>query len=86
MDDALEAWKAADQGVWEIPSPAPSWPEYVTVLLVGRNHLVAGVEDDPGEQDQWPQWWINDKHGWDWHQVGAVVVDLESDSDEPSWP
>lgn len=62
---ALAAWQKADAGTWELPSPAPAWPEYVTVLLLGRNHLVPGVEDEPSEQDDIRQWGST-PGGWDW--------------------
>lgn len=57
LDDALHAWQAANQGRWELSSPAPSWPEFVTLLLVGRNQLEAGEDDDPAEQDLIRSWW-----------------------------
>lgn len=57
VNDALEAWDLANEGKWEIPSPIPSWPEYLTLLLVGRNFLSPGEEDDPGERDQIRSWW-----------------------------
>lgn len=66
LEAALSAWSQADRGEWELPSPAPSWPEYVTVLLVGRNHLVPGVEDDPSEQDQLREWWDQRSGDWRW--------------------
>ena len=57
VNDALEAWDLANEGKWEIPSPIPSWPEFVTLLLVGRNFLEPGEEDDPTERDQIRSWW-----------------------------
>lgn len=57
LQDALEAWELANAGKWELPSPIPSWPEFVTLLLVGRNFLEPGEEDDPSEPDQIRSWW-----------------------------
>lgn len=62
---ALDAWTQAERGEWEIPSPAPTWPEYVTLLLVGRNHLVPGAEDDPSERETIRSWWIDEAGDWD---------------------
>jgi hypothetical protein len=62
VNDALEAWDLANEGKWEIPSPIPSWPEFVTLLLVGRNFLEPDEEDDPSEQDQIRSWW--GPNGW----------------------
>lgn len=62
---ALDAWDEAERGEWEVPSPAPTWPEYVTLLLVGRNHLVQGVEDDPNEPEMLRSWWIDEIGDWD---------------------
>lgn len=83
LPDALEAWDAAERGEWEIPSPSPTWPEYVTLLLVGRNHLVPGVEDDPSERDTLASWWDADADDWDrrhveswWSEETARVMNL----------
>lgn len=57
LEDALEAWWLASEGKWELPSPIPSWPEFVTLLLVGRNFLESGEDDDPSEPDQIRSWW-----------------------------
>lgn len=62
---ALDAWDEADRGDWEIPSPAPTWPEYVTLLLVGRNHLMPGADDDPSERDMLSSWWAPETGDWD---------------------
>lgn len=89
LSRALDAWDEAERGEWEIPSPAPTWPEYVTLLLVGRNHLVPGVEDDSSERDMLRSWWISEAGDWDrmhdeswWSAETAEVMNLP-DNDPP---
>lgn len=91
VNDALAAWELADEGKWEIPSPIPSWPEFVSLLLVGRNFTEPGEEDDPGERDQIRSWWGPD--GWrrsynvGWWDVDTVqLMSLPEPAPEPEVP
>lgn len=79
LSRALRAWDEAERGEWEIPSPAPTWPEYVTLLLVGRNHLVPGTEDDPSERDMIRSWWIDEIGDWNRAHVELWWTDETTD-------